>query len=247
MPMPCRTTIAIFPLLVSLLAPGLGHAAGNAGAKVLLHLSDPVLAGRCSGPQSHPACQDVDTSGDLYPTHTYYAYVLVADADPVEGVAGLIFGIDYDNGTGDGSGVDVFSWTLCATLELGIPSPVWPAPGSSNRIFWDTTTRCQVNEPGGPGTGVVAPGGYFYCGAYSPGSFRIRHATTSSSSENNRVTLYGCSQAIDVIYDLSNPPIPSTLGWIRFSGAGNEPGYNPCAAAIPVESVTWGRIKSSFD
>lgn len=149
------------PLLVSLVCPVPSDAFSLADAKVLLHLATPVLSGGCSRPEAHPACRDVVTAGGLYPGNVYFAYLLVADADPVAGIAAVALGIDYDSGIADGVGVDLFGWFLCGTLELTSSSPSWPNPGSSNIILWDQSTRCQRNEPGGPGTGVVATAGYF--------------------------------------------------------------------------------------
>ena len=92
----------IVPFLVS----GPASALTNDDAKVLLHLTARTLTQPCSGAQAHPACRDVVTSGGLYPT-LYFAYLLVADGDPVEGIAGVQLGIGYDSGLIDGVGFDM--------------------------------------------------------------------------------------------------------------------------------------------
>ena len=63
------------------------------------------------------------------------------------GVGGLECGVDYAGAPA--AGVDVFSWSLCATVEA--PVNGWPLAGGGNRILWDGATRCQRTEPGGAG------------------------------------------------------------------------------------------------
>jgi hypothetical protein len=89
----------------------------------------------------------------------------VAQGDAVSGVGGLQCGITYDPAAH--AGVDVFNWTLCASLEFPSSGPngAWPAAGSGNLITWDGAFRCQRTQP--DGSGVVAAAGYFYCAAYS--------------------------------------------------------------------------------
>jgi hypothetical protein len=233
--------------------PDLSHASSNPNAKVLLHIQSTTIRQQCTRSEAHPACADVVTAGGLYPPNLYFTYLLVADANPVPGVGGVQLGIDYDSGAADGVGLDIFFWALCATLELGVPSnPPWPGPGSSNGITWDTTTRCQRDEPGGPGTGVVGTLGYFYCAAYSPATFRVAtyyRASDPNDSANHKVIVFDCGTdgtTESIIYDDANPPTPSTLGFVRFSAGGNEPGYNPCALVIPVVPTTWSRVKNHF-
>jgi hypothetical protein len=224
-------------------------AGPNANAKVVIHLASLTSVGACTRAAARPACADVVTSAALTAVNEgpyYFAYVLVADSDPVEGLAGFNFGIYYNSGQTDGVGLDVFGWTLCATLELAHSSPVWPSHGSSNLVTWDSTNRCQRSEPGGPGTGVVATAGYFYCAAYSPATLSIGPYLRPTSTGFNKVTVATCEAEEDIIYNAAAPPDPSPLGSVRFSENGKEPGYNPCAVAVPVQPTTWSGIKS-FD
>lgn len=232
-------------LLTTLSGPG-AHAGSNADAKVVLHLASTTTIKVCTRPEAGPACTDVVTEGGLYPT-LHFAYVLVADADPVTGVAGVAFGINYGSGQSDGVGVDIYIWVLCATLELAHHTPPWPQSGSSTAVTWDNATRCQRNEPGGPGTGVVATVGYFYVGAYSSSSLSAGPYLRPTSSYFNQVVVTDCSPANSIIYDGDAPPDPLPLGSVRFSENAVESGYNPCAAAVPVQSTTWSGIKTQMD
>lgn len=239
-------------LFLAGISSGNANAAANANAKVVIHLASLTIVGACTRPEAKPACVDIDTEGGLadwstYPADFYFAYVLIADADPVAGLGGGSFGIYYGSGPGDNVGLEIFSWTLCATLELQHSTPVWPSHGSSNLVTWDTSTRCQRTEPGGPGTGVVGTVGYFYCAAYSPATFSIGPYMRPTSSGFNKVTVADCLGNGDVIYDAAAPPDPSPLGSVRFSANGAEPGYNPCAVAVPVQSTTWSGIKTQLD
>src|SRR5262245_6502272 len=102
-------------LVLSSATPGTGSATGIADIKVLLHLASPTTSQQCTRAAAQPVCANVVTKGALYP-NLYYAYVLMADGDPVAGISGAAFGINYDSGASDGIGVDVFGWTLCASL-----------------------------------------------------------------------------------------------------------------------------------
>lgn len=84
---------------------GASLAGPNANAKILLHLLTPTTKGQCTRAEATPPCSSIVTAGDLYPA-TYFAYVLVTDADSAVGVAGVQFGIDYDGAAQ--SGVDIY-------------------------------------------------------------------------------------------------------------------------------------------
>jgi hypothetical protein len=99
---------------------------------------------------------------------------------------------------------------------------------------------------GGTGHGCSRDRRVLYCAAYSPGTLRVRHHSRPQSPNiHNKVTVEDCNGNLAAIYDVTNPPIPSTIGFVQFSASGNG-GYNPCAQVIPVESTTWSRIKSEF-
>lgn len=235
------------PLLASLLvllAPAdRALAFGNAGAKVQLHLTQTFTSMQCTRPEVNPACDNIDTSGDLYP-NLYFAHVLLTDGSAVEGFGGALFGIEYGSGQSDGVGFDIFGWSLCATLELQGSTPPWPASGSANLITWDVTTRCQRAEPGGPGTGVVAHVGYFYCAAYTPATFRIIAAPRRASDVGQeKVLVANCASQEDILDELHNPHLPSPLGSVVFSAGGLAEGDNPCVKIVSVAPTSWSRVK----
>ena len=206
------------------------NAGPNANAKIQLHLLAPTTKSQCTRLSATPPCNGVIVQGNLYP-QLYYAYVLVTDGNAQAGIAGLQFGIAY-NGT-TGAGVDIYSWTLCATLEFQQPSPVWPSNGGGNLITWDSTNRCQVFEPGGAGTGVVADAGYFYLGAYNPDVLAITVRPVDGVAK-----VASCVAEEDIVAGT-----PSHLGTAGFGG---QPGYSPCGLITPVQSTTWSNVKSIY-
>jgi hypothetical protein len=224
--------------LLLALVPGTAHAFGNADAKMLFHLASTTSSQVCTRTAASPACDDIDTSGGLYP-NVYFAYLLVADGSATEGVGGILAGIDYGSGPTDGVGLDIFSWTICATIELAGNSPPWYQTGSANLISWDTGTRCQRNEPGGPGTGVVATAGYFYCTAYGPATLQIAPHRRRAEHPDELIVA-NCANQNDLITD------PDNMGSVVFSASGTEEGHNPCLKVVAVQGTTWSRIKSGI-
>lgn len=203
--------------LVMVLLPTMAAAGPNAEARILFHLTYPTSRNAC-GTRANPAWPSVvATTAPLYPV-CYFAYVLVAEGSPTAGVGGVSFGIEYD--AADSSGVDIFSWHLCADAES--PTAGWPASGTGNTVSWNPDTNCQRSEPGGGGTGVMAGAGYFYLTAYTPDLLYVRpHPVTGLA------TVTSCTGVEDVIA----PPdschtYPYPLG---FAGFGGYSGYNPCA------------------
>ena len=211
-----RILAASAPLLAAIGEPAL--AGPNANAKILIHLLAPIAKGPCSSAAATPPCSSVVTAGDLYPA-TYFAYVLVTDADSAAGVAGVQFGIDYDGAAQ--SGVDIYDWTNCATLEFAEPG--WPNAGTGNLVTWDTTSRCQRSEPEGLGTGVKAVVGYFYCAAYSADTLRITVRDVDSVA-----AVASCDAAPDTLESPEQFSAPYPLGFAVFSADGATEGYNPC-------------------
>ena len=229
-------------MLASVLVAGLAtvalstasQAGPNANAKIQLHLLRPTTKSQCTRLTATPPCNQISVQGDAgaLAGSYYFAYVLVTDGNAQAGIAGLQFGIQY-NGAPN-AGVDIFSWTLCATLEFQQPSPVWPSSGGGNLITWDSTNRCQVFEPGGPGTGVVANAGYFYMGAYSNDLFAITVRPVDGVAK-----VASCVAEEDVV----TTGTPSHLG---SAGFGNVTGYNPCGLITPIQSTTWSNVKSIY-
>ena len=104
--------------------------------------------------------------------------------------------------------------------------------------MWD---GCRRSEPGGAGTGVITPAGYFYCATYSRDDLRL-----IPSSLTGVATVKSCSGIIDTVESTAAPRPVSHLGYARFSASGTELGYNPCGLNTPIEESTWGKIKASY-
>jgi hypothetical protein len=206
-------------------------AGANANAKVALHIGSVTTKNNCL--RGLVACQNIVTQGGLYPPNLYFTYALVTDGDAAAGISGVQFGVDHNTGgtVSDAVGFDSFGWTLCATLEFQTPGPAWGSTGSGNLITWN---GCEVTEPGGAGTGVVAVAGYWYSGAYSPDCL-----SATPRPVDNAGKVADCSAVEDIITGT-----PSHFGQVCFGTAGA--GYNPCGLITPVENTTWSAIKGSY-
>jgi hypothetical protein len=140
-----------------------------------------------------------------------FVYLLVARGD-LPNLAGLECGLNYESGASNGrtnhQGLDILSWTLCATLQFSSPLPAWPSPGSGNLITWNTTTSCQ--------TGAVAVAGYFYVAAYGADVLSV-----TARPASGKAAVATCAA---VIRNLE----PGDLGSVRFSDQTSEVGCNPC-------------------
>jgi len=231
--------------VVSVLDPPPPAPGGNAQAKIMLHLVPPApvgcdLSGCCTFGSTRP-CSLLTTKGDLYPTHLYYAALLVVngetDGSSYSGIAGVECGFDYKGATGQG--VDVFGFSLCGNILYETNG--FPGAGSGVRILFDPVNGCKRNEPGGAGTGVSAQFGYFYLGAYSADQMRI---TTGPSDGLAKVI--DCGGRETVIDGGTVHGTPSPLGYLSFSAGAVDPGYSPCDRVIPVENTTWSGIKGLF-
>jgi hypothetical protein len=232
-----RAAVAVVLLGIALLsAPGMCGPNGN--AKILVNV--PRVD---TNPCFHltPRCDQMITSGSLYPPRLYYAFLMVTDGDNATGIMSVQCGVGYD--PTPGSGVEVYSWILCADAqvpEAGANGP-WPAPLSGNVIHWNGDTNCQQLEPGGPGTGVIAKAGFFYVAAYTPDNLSIVVHPTDGLA-----IVESCTAVVDTVAGGPVVRNPSPLGFARFSEGGTEPGYNPCGLGVPVRATTWGRIKATY-
>jgi hypothetical protein len=246
------TPRALFlPLMLGFAAaiPASVFAGPNANAKIQLHLMSPTIQQRCS--RAMPACSGIVTNGGLYP-QVYYAYLLVTDGDAGAGVSAVQFGLDYQGGVVDGfedtpRPIAVFGYTVCAQLELGVPSPVFPNPGSSSLWINDEDTDCRRTEPDGPGTGVVSAFGYFYLSAYDPATMSVTPAYNRAT--NPAAMVHACEHDSHgpLLDQIEGPNVhhdPSHLGMIRFSASGTETGYSPCGLGVPALPTTWSGIKN---
>lgn len=197
--------------------PSAPWAGQNYSAKILIHLTGATTKGAC-GTRAMPACGNMTTQGALYPA-AYFAYLVVAQGNATAGIGGLQCGISYPGGVGQPP-IDVFGWTLCASLEFS--STGWPASGGGNLITWDTATKCQRTEPGGPGSGVVAAAGYFYLAAYAEGTLAV-----TTRPVDGRAKVADCASNEDIVAVHDND---LALGSVRFSAGGLQAGYNPCGS-----------------
>jgi hypothetical protein len=202
----------------------------NQNAAILLHVSPIVTKNVCDfGKPS--SCGSIVTSA---PTGAYYnVYLIVANGSDSTGVAGAQYGIEY-NGT-PGAGVDIYSWTRCAALDVTDPS--WPADGTGALAAWnasstDPATGCQMLPA--EDYGVTAVVGYFYVGVYSPDRMSV-----TVRPVDGKAKVANCQNVEDDLTGL----LPPHLGYVDFGGGG---GYNPCGVPVAFQTVTWGGIKALY-
>lgn len=202
------------------------HAGANANAKIQLHVLGTTAKAQCTRTAATPACQSVITNAPV--GGNYYTYLLVTDGNQAAGIAGVQFGIVYPAGW-------FVEWHICATLEFAMAG--FPQSGTGDLVTWDSTTRCQRSEPGGAGTGVVAPAGYFYMTPYTPGVMQV-----VPRQADNVAKVADCTAAEDVVEGGGVVRTPSHLGAAGFPSGG----FNPCGLVTPVQSTTWGAVKSIY-
>jgi hypothetical protein len=223
--------------IAAIATPGLGQTPPVPRPKVAVHLGlHEVATAICDGaPELHGIdCGSVATDGDLMTG--YDLYIVIAQGDSTKGIAGLTFGIQYDDAPG--SGVDLMGtpkFALCAN-GLQYPSATWPASGSGNSITWNPETGCQRTVL--PPYGVHATAGAFYVYAYSEDRFMI---TPHSKLQTPVLSVADCSA---VLTELTSPGTDS--GWAAFGELAL--GCTPCIfeCIIAAEPVTWGRVKAMF-
>jgi len=222
-----KTLLFFLPLALAVPSPSQAHTEdGTIG----FFLTD--ARGTCADLRA-PSCNDesIQLAGEL--NTPYYAVVCVFNADDEEGVAGMSFGIDYNNATG--SGVDVDSWTRCA--DLGFPTDNWPEAGTGSRITWDPEGSCQREVPGDPDFGLTAMGGFFYVIAYSQDRLEIIENIDLLSGPELKIAT---CEAREIDID----PV-AQAGALGFSSDQSEEGVLPCLPH-PKEETTWGTIKTLY-
>lgn len=230
-------------ITAGLLALGaIGLVAGPSSAavnpnkpKILLHVKAVTTKTPCGITALANICDNANTRGDLYAAVGSYHMQLIVDLgdslaaalvnDPLNGVAGVQFGINYPEGA---AGISIFGWTLCATLEFASPAPLaWPVSGSGNLITWNAVTACQRNR--------LSCAGFFYLGAYGPGSFRL-----IKRPADNIAKVADCASLEIVVPE-------SALGIAAFSSGAVTEGCNPClvdCAPVAVAPTTWSKVKT---
>jgi|GEM_PF-903977 len=219
--MRCREGLLLVGLAAMLASAVPAYAGPNANSKILIHLASPTSKNACGRAIATPTCSQIETEAELAPA-SHFAYLLVVDADSTLGVAGVQCGVSYN--PVPSLGVDVHSWTNCATLEF--PSDNWPAAGGGNLVTWDATTRCQRYEPDGFGSGVVAVAGYFYCTAYTPDALTVIPRRSDLEAK-----VAACDATVELIQSATVQYAPSHLGYASFSPGRLIPGHNPCEGA----------------
>jgi hypothetical protein len=206
------------------------------GPKILLHVQNVTTKNACSA-GAIVDCSGAVTEGDvaLPGAGPFYNVYLLANIGSAHDVAGLQCGITYQDGTpgalDDGTGIDIFDWTLCASLEFPpLDEPAWPKPGSGNLMTW-SRDQCQA--------GATALAGYFYLGAYSLDRLQLVPRPVDGLAK-----LANCS-AVEI------PLSAGDLGYASFSQGARLKGCNPglvsdCLVQVPVLTTTWGGLKALY-
>ncbi|MDZ4804652.1 MAG: hypothetical protein SGI90_07335 [Candidatus Eisenbacteria bacterium] len=231
-----HTPIALSALLaLAFFAPVASATTFDNKPKLLLHVRATTTKSPCTTAGFLSNCQTATTAGTLVTSVSgpfYFVYLLAARGSLTD-LAGLQCGISYQGNQpaniSDGIGIDVFGWSLCATLEFVTTGPnAWPRPGGGNLITWDASSRCQSGDSG------VA--GYFYVGAYSTDQMSVTRRPV-----DNKAAVVRCNA--------TEPPALgiSDLGTATFNNSGTG-GCNPClincSAPVGVENTTWSVVKT---
>jgi hypothetical protein len=197
--------LALMFLLPAVL-PALAAAGPHPDAKLIMHLV-PVPERRMHACLHHgvETFDQVVTAGDV--GTLYYAYILVADIDTTEGMAGVQFGISYDGEPE--SGIEILEWHPCAFQHF--PEPGWPSSETGNLLTWSQDTACQTKVP------VVV--GYLVLRADSPDRLKLipRPVDDIAQLAACGVTSRNADTRVDHFQT-------ENLGWLDF---GEGEGYNP--------------------
>jgi hypothetical protein len=225
-----------FLVVMGLLVPNVLHAGAGHTPQILLHVQSVTVNNQCSRVQLE-CCTHAVSTGQI--NTLYHLYVLAAPSDSMwlagSGLGGIQFGIHYPgvyDPAGTGSGLCVFSWTLCATLEFPTPQPVWPSSGGGTIITWDVVNNCQQTQ--------AAVAGYFYMCAYQPGAFAIRRRPVDDLAKVVSCDTREFIVLNNIIHTYDN------LAWAYF---GRPSSGNPCNTICPptaVQPATWSRIKAQI-
>jgi hypothetical protein len=229
-----RINVGLLALGAISLVAGPAAAAVNPNSpKVLLHVKATTVKNQCSIAALADVCANAVTKGAVSPTTFYHVQLITARGDSLDmdsGIAGVQIGLDYQGGASPDGGfspISIFGWTLCATLEFASPNPAWPAPGSGNLITWDAVGSCQRTQ--------LAIAGYFYMGAYGPGTLRLTPRPADGVAK-----VADCG-SVEVILP------EGALGFAAFSAGAVTEGCNPClvdCAPVAVAPTTWSKVKN---
>lgn len=220
-----RTWCRLLPMAAALALSVLGGTSRRAGAvdlspRILLHARTASTSQPCQ--PSIVGCGAASTGGILNLSSgagDYFVFLMAARFDPAIGARSITTGLYYDLMTLEG--VDIYSWHLCADLET--PSTAeWYRNNGSNTLSWNAE-HCRQDS--------LAIGGYFYLTAYTPGEIAMVAPEGGAAS----VTL--CNDQVVAVP-------AERLGYVGF---GERTGCNPCNELchfVPVETITWGRLKT---
>jgi hypothetical protein len=212
------TSVVASVILVTPLARATGPFDGH--PKILLHLASAPGSHSCTNvPADCAAAVNAGVVSTPENPHYYYAYLVAARGEyHPETVAGIQLGLQYDNGCPGGDDnldrVDIFSWTLCASLQFSTPGGAWYEPGGGTLITWASQTACQA--------GPVAVAGYFYLACYgAPDVLEIVPRPIDLTAK-----IADCSSS-EIVLDHSD------LGSVAFTATGATSGCNPCDGPCP--------------
>ena len=223
-------------LIVTVMAAALCFGATMAlaqsqpNAAIALHTTTHLIKGDpgCAGAPDFE-CSQYNKTWPVGASANLYLNVVRGNAP---GIGGLSCGIEYDQALA--SGVDVYSWTLCASgLEFVNDggNGDWPNSLGGNRMTWNATSDCQLTEYGTDG--IHATAGFFYVYAYSADVFMITPNNNLSSGPELQVV--DCLNATSDV----NPLLAGKMGF-------GVDGLNPCTDVTPVAPATWGQIKNQY-
>jgi hypothetical protein len=207
-------------------------------ANLALHLAAPAAKSGTACTLESPVTKNIPCSSyvvDGSLSTSYAMYLVIAGADPADtsealasGTRGLTLGISYNGATSQG--VDVSAWTSCADLDIGAND--WPNSGGGNVITW---ADCQTHTVDPDGVHVVV--GAFAIYVYSEDRFSI--------TLNNKLGVPAL-QVADCASGRQWDVDPIHAAQVSFDPL--HPGCNPCLdpCPVPVETVTWGKIKNLY-
>jgi hypothetical protein len=206
--------VLVLPVVLLLLPAAASAAPHDGGPKILLHAMAVAQKNVCAR-GALADCRDATATGAVGVPHFVY---LLGVPGVGRTLGGVEVGLTYQDGEPDdlvdGAGLDIFSWTRCATLDFLSPAPrAWPGPAGGNLISFDPLLACQEGE-----TAVL---GFFYLAAYAPDALHLIARPQSG--------LAGVADCAGVVTTLEE----ADLGAVRFSLSGVEPGCNPCAEPCP--------------
>jgi len=208
--MVCRLLSVVFYLSLTFI--NVSFAGPNLSAKLAVHsVAHSSKAAPCGLSISNFPCNPGGSSPFVTsssPNAAYDVYVLVADGDSSTGVAGVSFGVSYDNARF--SGVDILSATFCGDME--IHTDAWPDSAEGIRLTWNKDTHCRKTVPAGDTNGgVTALVGRFYVYAYGSDVLSLVPYPADLV-----VTLSNCASVLDTL----GPP---NVGQVGFGSTGTDP------------------------